>query len=311
MRICFYRALPLALTLLLPLSVLAQKGGGRGGGTHSTPPTPTVNPPPSYTSTYKPTSTESEFTIYDVARPGSPPQKFETEQPPCFHWPMNPILSGTVNAGRMGIPAKAQSEFSDGCSAVRSKNFASAQEHLAHAVKAHPKFAAAWTLLGQAEKEQGQNDKATESCARARQADSSYLPAYLCLAYLAARGSKWSEVADLTNQVIGLHPVKAPSAFYYNCLANFYLKKWDLAEQSALREITEGPKAYEPQVRWLLAKIYEQKGNRAFEAEQLREYLKLAPHSVDSSTARQILHEIESGKPGRNSATVKTPKEND
>lgn len=311
MRICFHPALSLAMAILCSLPAVSQKGGGRSGGTHSTPPTPTVNPPPSYTTSYKPTSTESEFTIYDVTRPGSPPQKFETEQPACFHWPMNPILSGTVNATRMEIPAKAQSEFSDGCAAIRSKNFSSAQEHLTQALKAHSKFAAAWTLLGQSQKDQGQNDKAAKSCARAREADPGYLAAYLCLADLAARENKWAEVADLTNLVIGLHPVKAPSAFFYNCLANFYLKQWGLAEQSALREITEGPKAYEPQVRWLLAKIYEQQGERAQEAEQLREYLKLAPHAADSSTARQILQEIESGTAGENSATAKRPKQDD
>lgn len=307
MRIRSNPALPLALAIFFTVPALAQKGGGRGGGIHSAPP---ATPPTSYTTTYKPTSSESEFNIYDVTAPGSPPQKFQTEQPPCFHWPMNPILSATLNAGRMEIPAKAQAEFSDGCTAVRSKNFASAQEHLKQAVKMYPRFAVAWALLGQTEKDQGQNDEAAQSCTRAREADSSYLPSYLCLADLAARRDKWAEVADLTNQVLGLHPIKAPAAFYYNCLANFYLKQLAIAEQSALRAITEGPKAYEPQVRWLLAKIYEEKGERVLEAEQLREYLKLAPHAADSSLARHILQEIETGTADGSSATVKAPKKN-
>ncbi|HEY6272103.1 MAG TPA: hypothetical protein VIX19_08930, partial [Terriglobales bacterium] len=47
-----------------------------------------------------------------------------------------------------------------------------------------------------------------------------------------------------------------------------------------------------PSIHLLLAKIYELKGDRDLEADQLRRYLKLAPHSTESDVIRSILREI-------------------
>jgi tetratricopeptide (TPR) repeat protein len=298
-------AASLFIAFLLAAPVVAQKSGGKAGGSHSAPTSNAPNTGPGY----KPTSGESAFDIYDVTRPGVGQQKLKNEQPPCFHWPMNPVLSATVSTSRMEIPAKARSEFSEGCAAVREKKLSSAQQHLSQAIQQFPKFAAAWALLGQTEEDLGHQEKAVEACNSARNGDPTYLPGYLCLAELAARQNKWDQVADLTNQVIGMHPVKAPAAFYYNCLANFYLKQWTPAEKSALRAIDEGPKAYAPQVHWLLAKIYEEKGDRSLEAEHLREYLNLAPHAADAAIARQILQQIESAFPDKNAANGNKPTE--
>lgn len=46
-------------------------------------------------------------------------------------------------------------------------------------------------------------------------------------------------------------------------------------------------------LHWLLAKVYEQEGNRASEADQLREYLKLKPQPSQAALAREVLRQIE------------------
>ncbi|HEY1940217.1 MAG TPA: hypothetical protein VGJ33_19985 [Candidatus Angelobacter sp.] len=99
-----------------------------------------------------------------------------------------------------------------------------------------------------------------------------------------------------------MHPLKAPAAFYYNCLAYFYLRQFPAAEKSALSALTNVPKQGEPRVHWMLAKIYEQEGKRELEAEQLRKYLKLSPNAVDAPIARQVLKQIKSETPARNAA---------
>jgi regulator of sirC expression with transglutaminase-like and TPR domain len=46
-------------------------------------------------------------------------------------------------------------------------------------------------------------------------------------------------------------------------------------------------------MHFLLAKIYEQKGDRSAEAAQLQKFIELAPHSPEADAARKILNEIE------------------
>ena len=278
--------LPIALVALISLPTNAQKRGGRGGMVHPSPPARAVY--------NRPTSTEGAFDVYPITEPDVEKKLSTTEQPACFQFPMAPVASSTVSASRITVPANAKKEFGNACIAVRKKKLKDAQRHLQRAVDAYAKFADAWVLLGQTEEDQGNLQGAEKSCEQARTVDASYLPGYLCLADVAARQGKWQPVADLTDHVIAMHPVKAPGAFFYNFLGHFYLKQWDPAEKSALAALKDGSKEESRQVHWLLAKMYELKGDRASEAEQLREYVKLYPDDRDTPVAKQVLKQIES-----------------
>jgi predicted Zn-dependent protease len=214
---------------------------------------------------------------------------------------MAPVFSSTVSASRMTVPTKAKKEFGQACIAVRKKKLKDAQHHLNRALGSYSKFADAWVLLGQTQEDQGDLQQAAQSCGQARAADSSYLPGYLCLADLAAREEKWDSVAQLTDQVIAMHPTKAPGAFFFNFLGHFYLKQWNPAEKSAFAAMKDGSKEQSRQVLWLLAKMYELKGDRSAEAAQLSEYVKLYPNDANASVARQILKQIETQTPSTQS----------
>lgn len=220
---------------------------------------------------------------------------------------MSPIVSGVVSVNRLDVPADAREIFSEACAAVVKKELSDAQHGLNRAVKIAPKFAPAWVLLGQIQKDAKKFDQAEQSCAQAHNADASYLPAYLCLADLAARQDGWARVMDLTSQALELHPVRSPGAYYLNALASFYLGQSAQAEKSALRALEDERSEHKPPLRWLLAKIYEAKGDRAAEAEQLREYLKTAPHAPDAPMARKILQQIESQETSPSSTSAKPP----
>ncbi|HZS26954.1 MAG TPA: hypothetical protein VFB76_06965 [Candidatus Angelobacter sp.] len=306
MKILFNPVLLVMLALTLVVTPVSAQKSGRGGSGKSSPRTtiPTTTPPGSH-----PTNQEPEFNIgmYDIKRPETMRQQLKNEEPACFRWPMSPVLSSTVSVGGMEIPSNARDEFNQACTAAHKNDIKEAQKHLNRAVKIYPRFAAAWVLLGQTEQDQGKASQAEESCSQGRTADPNFLPSYLCLADVAAHQEKWSQVADLTNQAAALHPVRAPGAFYYNCLANFYLRQWDNAEKSGLRAADDAGKGKMPQLNWLLAKIYEQKGDRAAEAAQIREFLQFAPHDPDAATARHILSEIEKQENGSVSGNTTTP----
>jgi len=288
MQTFFNRFLLATLLLISPLvPASAQKGGGKSGGGSVHTSAPSTRP-------YDPMSTANAFNLYDVTRPRTAEQtKAKNEEPPCFHWPLNPILSSTVSVNGMKTTDQARDDFVQACEAVRKNDLGEAQKRLEHAVKTDPQFAAAWVLLGQSEREQKKTDKAAESCTRARSADPNYLPAYLCLADVAAHQEEWKKVAEFTDQAAALHPVRAPGVFYYNSLANFYLQRLPAAESSGLRAIDESSGEQKAQMHFLLAKIYEQKGDRPAEADQLRKFVELEPHSPQADAARKILNEIE------------------
>jgi hypothetical protein len=283
------RFLPASFVLILLLApASAQKGGGKTGGV------PNIN---SSTRPYNPRSTAGSFELYDITRPRTAEQtKAKNEEPPCFHWPLNPILSSMISVNGMKTADRARDEFVQACEAVQKNDLAEAQKRLEQAVKVDPRFAAAWVLLGQSEREQKKPDKAVEFCTRARSADPNYLPAYLCLADVAAHQEEWKKVAELTDQAAALHPVRAPGIFYYNSLANFYLQRLPAAESSGLRAIDESSGEQRAQMHFLLAKIYEQKGDRSAEAAQLKKFIELAPHSSEADAARKILSQIETWK---------------
>ena len=282
----------LAAASLVAVPLAAQKSGGHnGGGVHPS------SPPAGILIGNNPRSTEGAFDTYPITEPEIEKKLTTTEQAPCFRWPMAPVSSSTVSASRITVPANAKKQFGEACMEVRKKKLKQAQQHLDRAVGSYSKFADAWVLLGQTQEDQGDLQQAERSCEQARAADSSYLPGYLCLADLAARQENWNTVAQLTDQVIGMHPTKAPGAFFFNFLAHFNLKQWDPAEKSALAALNDGSKEQSRQVRWLLAKMYELKGDRAAEAEQLSEYVKLYPNDANASFARQVLQEMQAQHP--------------
>ncbi|HET9184259.1 MAG TPA: tetratricopeptide repeat protein [Candidatus Angelobacter sp.] len=213
-------------------------------------------------------------------------------QPACLHWPMNAIVTSVAKENGDKISKQARKEYDKGCAATRKKSTDEALKHLDLAVKADPAYAEAWVLLGQTQKEAGKLADAEQSCTQGSHADPNYLPAYLCLADIAAHQQKWDQVADFTNHVIDAHPAKAPSAFYYNSLANFHLNQFDAAEKTGLVATEQGNDALKAQVYLLLAKIDEAKGDRAAEADHLGMFLKLAPHDPNAAAVRRVLDEI-------------------
>jgi tetratricopeptide (TPR) repeat protein len=286
-------ALLFSLVALLTVPGLAQKSGGGksgGGGSRSTSSAPAA---PAYNPNYRPTSSEGNFDNNVVFLSDSNHPLLKNDLPSCFKWPMSPVQSSTVGVASLDLPEEARQQFTAGCNAVQKKKTKDAEHRLNRVVELSPKYAPAYVLLGQTNKDEGRIKEATDFCTQAKNADPSYSPAYLCLADLAAHQNQWTQVAELTDRVLGMHPVRAPGAYYYSALANVYLKKWPAAEQSALQALQDSGKQEKIELHWLLAKIYEGKNDRDSEAQHLRAYLDLAPNGKDSEMVRHILQQIE------------------
>ncbi len=211
----------------------------------------------------------------------------------CLLPPLNLTTAPAVSAEQLQIPANAKKEYQQACAALKDKKTADAEKHLRKAIQAYPKYSAGWVTLGQVLAAQQRTDEARSACFQGSTVDSKYVPAYLCLADIAVRAHDWSEVLKLSSHALEVDPSNDAVAYEYHAAANLNLHKLADAEKSGLRAVDIDKSHREPRVYFVLAQIYEAKGDPTNEATQLREYLKYASNPDDVAMAKQYLSELE------------------
>jgi tetratricopeptide (TPR) repeat protein len=224
-------------------------------------------------------------------------QKNSENDESCLLPPLTLVHSPTVATAHLQVPAKARKEYEEACAALKDKKTENVEKHLRKAVQEYPKYSAAWVTLGQVLAARQHTDEARSACSQGSTADSNYVPAYLCLADIAVREKAWDEVLKLSSRALEIDPATNAVAYEYNAAAKLRNNKLQEAEKSALRALDIDKSHSEPRVHFVLAQIYEAKGDRANEAVQLREYLKFASNPDDAAMVKQYLSELD--EPGK------------
>ena len=147
--------------------------------------------------------------------------------------------------------------------------------------------------LGQVLAAQQKNNEARSACARSSIVDPTYVPAYLCLADIAAHADAWDEVLTLSGRALELDPVNNAVSYEYHAAANLKIHNLAAAEKSGLRAVEIDKDNREPRVHFVLAQIYEAKGDSEKEDMQLREYLKYAASPDDVALVQKLLSKLE------------------
>jgi tetratricopeptide (TPR) repeat protein len=210
----------------------------------------------------------------------------------------------TIAAEQLKIPGKASKEYEEACAALRRRKLPDAEKHLRTAVREYGKYSLAWVTLGQMLSAQRRFDEAKVGCAQATIVDPAFAPAYLCLADFAARSHDWIEVLQLSERALGLGSNWAVVAYEYNAAANLNLHNLAAAEKSGVRAVEMDRDHREPRVHFVLAQVYEAKGDRENEAKQLREYLKYAGDAADVAIIKAALLQLESRPEANKSANT-------
>ena len=226
--------------------------------------------------------------------PMPPPSNQLADSEGCNSWTESGVLSPTVSVVRLAVPGKASGEYQKGCGAYKDKRLEQAEQHLRKAIDIYPSYPAAWVVLGQVLDDQHKRDDAKQACSQAIKIDPTYVAPYLCLAEFSATEDDWKQVSSLAEHAMALDPVRNPYSSYYAADAAFHLNDLGTAETSALAAVALDPWHHLPQLHLLLAEIYAAKGDPRAEAEQLRDYLKVAPNSGDAAGARNTLAQLES-----------------
>jgi tetratricopeptide (TPR) repeat protein len=240
-----------------------------------------------------PPTDADRITLSTNQKPAQVTPKSSANDDSCLLPPLNLTTAPVVSAGQLQIPAKAKQKYLKACAALKNQKTTDAEKYLRSAVQAFPKYAVAWVTLGQLLAAQQRTEEARSACLQGSTVDSSYVPAYLCLADIAVRAHDWDEVLKLSTHALELDPGNNAVAYEYHAAANLNLRNLVEAEKSGLRALEIDKDHREPRVYFVLAQIYEAKHEPANEAAQLREYLKYATNPDDVAMVKQYLSELE------------------
>jgi tetratricopeptide (TPR) repeat protein len=281
-----------AVALSSPLYAQRVSGGGRTGGGGNTNSNATAGG-----SVFG--SQPTQPTMMQPIVPQSPlpkPQMVEDEA--CLPWGISQIRGATVSVVRLEVPDKARGEFEKACGDFKKKKLAEAEQHVRSAIERYSNYVAAWVMLGQVLSAQQQADKAHEACSHANATDPTYLPPYICLAELDARSGNWDEILNVTKTALGLNPVGDIYAYFYRSMAFFNLNQLSEAEKSALQAEGMDRDHHEAPVHYLLAQIYEAKGDVAAAIAEVRQFLKINQDKQKTDEAKQYLAKLEAQRAG-------------
>jgi tetratricopeptide (TPR) repeat protein len=200
---------------------------------------------------------------------------------------------GMVTVASLAVPAKARREFEKGSEQLEKGNLADAEKSLRKAIDEYPKFAEAWTRLGDLEQRRKDVAAAVKDYEQAIDSDPNLPLPYLRLAFLNALASHWEDTRRLTEKLMSLDPTDFPMAYYYNAVAEFNLNHIAKAESSALRADAMDKQHSEPRIQLLLASINVSKENYTTAAEYYRTFLKITPPGQLTDRVKVDLAKIE------------------
>ena len=199
----------------------------------------------------------------------------------------------TISAISLQAPKDAKKAFDKGRDFLKKKKEPEAAREFEKAVEIYPKYSTAWFELGRLKEHQNDADGALKAYTQALAADPKYLNPYRQLAGMYVKDQKWKDVADITSRLIKLDPVDFPDAYFYNSVANYYLKNYDEAEKSVREAQKLDSRNRMPKSNQLLGAILAEKQDYSGAAEQIKKYLTFLPAGQEAENAKKQLMELE------------------
>jgi tetratricopeptide (TPR) repeat protein len=228
--------------------------------------------------------------VSTITGPLPPEQRVEEG---CFLPPLTIVHSALSNAADLNLAPNGKKDYHSACNAIHSQKWPEAERHLRKTVEQNPRYAAGWVTLGQVMQSRQQAEQARSACTQAAAVDPNYLPAQLCLADIAAHGAQWEEVLKFSERAMKLNPSTDPHSYFYAASAYLKLDHLPEAEKNALKAVAIDKENSEARAHFLLAQIYEAKGDSTQELDQLRQYLKLVTDPQDAAMLKKYVADLE------------------
>jgi VWFA-related protein len=113
----------------------------------------------------------------------------------------------------------------------------------------------------------------------------------LRLAILEYAAQHWNQLVDVTDRLLRIDAIDFPQAWLLNAMGHYNNRNLEAAEKSAREAERLDPRRRFPETWRLLGSILAQRGDFSGEAEQFREYLRVAPSGPQSEAVRANLAE--------------------
>lgn len=189
-------------------------------------------------------------------------------------------------------PKEATKLFEKARSEWLASRWGRAEKELQKAVQIYPRFAEAWYQIGKIQ-EASKSPEAWGSFSKAVAADSKFALPYEHMALLAAQAENWRELLLVTTRALELNPRGTLDIWYFNALANYHLRRWDVAEASAITSLSMDPLHLQPNAEQLLGVTLAEKQDFAGALRHLRKYLAYVPSGPNSKVVKQQIAKVE------------------
>lgn len=204
------------------------------------------------------------------------------------------VQGSSISATSMSAPKDARKAFEKGSKEFFADKLPQAQKELEKAVRIYPRFAEAWSRLGDVEHREQNLTAAHEAYEQALKADPRFVNPLFGLALLAITEKNWQQAAQLTAQLTSLNPYAFPAAGFYNAAANYNLGNYQAAEDSAKKFKAGDTQHLHPEVSLLLSNLLAQKRDFAGAAQQIRDYLVIVPNPPNANELEAKAKQYES-----------------
>jgi tetratricopeptide (TPR) repeat protein len=222
------------------------------------------------------------------------PKPVAAEDDACLPWYLPSERSASVSAVRLGVPAKARSQYEKACGALKKNNLSEAEQHARDAIQKYSNYPAAWVMLGQLLADQQKMSEAHDACSQPIKVDPTYLPPYLCLAGLLNREKKWDDLLTWSDRFRGLNMAGDMYSDYYRGISLLQLRKLPEAQKSISQAIAIDSEHHQPGFFFLLAQIYGEEGDLPNATAQIQQFVKFSKSQQDRDSANQYLAELQS-----------------
>jgi len=199
----------------------------------------------------------------------------------------------TISVTALHVPKEAAKAYDKGIEAMSGGKLPGARKWFERAVAIYPDYAQAWSQLGQVLEQQAEPEKAADACGHALKADPKYMRPYLQLIRLAVSGKRMEDAVTLGERALQMGPLEFPGIYYYDALANYELKRADVAEKTIRKGIDLDTAHDYPAAEVLLGKLLADKGDTRGAIEHFDKYLQLAPKADDAGAIREQIAGLE------------------
>jgi tetratricopeptide (TPR) repeat protein len=205
----------------------------------------------------------------------------------------------TVSATTLQAPPNAKKAYDKAIDALANQKWQNATDEFTKAVKAYPRFAAAWYQLGLLRQKRNDIAGASDAWKHAIESDPKYIKPYESLTVLADRSQNWVSSEAYSRAWIALDAEDFPGAYLYNAVANARLGQVDAAERAARKGLQVDKDHRIPRLNFVLGLILLGKQANAEAAGYFRQYLALEPNANDAAAVRQQVSQLEAAAAAR------------